>query len=243
MTAALEGGWVVSSTPGLHFTPGKDRRLGGPQGWSERTVNLVSTRIRSRTVKPVVSCYTGWATGPTHTHTHTRIYRGWSKSLCAPDPVYSNNPHTIDDLKMAITEHIWNVDCAILNMVFENTVWHVNKCLETGGGHFEHCCNFLYCNHQVYRDFLITLYKYTGLHDTGEWASICRVWDTLALEMNMETIGLMYFQYCAFEEMTICKSFSEKCLLLKMQVMWDVELSQPSLTANVALFILDNRLD
>jgi len=59
----------------------------------------------------------------------------------------------------------------------------------------------------------------------------------------METIGLMYFQYCAFEEMTICKSFSEKCLLLKMQVMWDVELSQPSLTANVALFILDNRLD
>jgi hypothetical protein len=22
--------------------------------------------------------------------------------------------------------------------VFENTVWRVNKCLETGGGHFEH---------------------------------------------------------------------------------------------------------
>ena len=24
MTAALEGGWVVSSTPGPHFTPGED---------------------------------------------------------------------------------------------------------------------------------------------------------------------------------------------------------------------------
>jgi len=49
-----------------------------------------------------------------------------------------NNPHTIDDFKMAITEYVRNVDCAILNMVLKNTVWRVNKCLETGGGHFEH---------------------------------------------------------------------------------------------------------
>jgi hypothetical protein len=43
--------------------------------------------------------------------------------------------HTIDDLKMAITEYsyIRNVDPAILNKVFENTVRLVNKCLETGG--------------------------------------------------------------------------------------------------------------
>jgi hypothetical protein len=46
--------------------------------------------------------------------------------------------HTIHDLKMAIAEYIWNVYCAILNTVFENTVRLVNKCLETGGGHFEH---------------------------------------------------------------------------------------------------------
>jgi len=49
-----------------------------------------------------------------------------------------NNPHTIDDVKNAITEYIQNVDCAVLNTVFENTVWHVNKCLETGGGQFVH---------------------------------------------------------------------------------------------------------
>ena len=49
-----------------------------------------------------------------------------------------NNPHTIDELKMAITEYIQNVDRAILNTVFENTVRLVNECLETGGGHFEH---------------------------------------------------------------------------------------------------------
>jgi hypothetical protein len=31
-----------------------------------------------------------------------------------------------------------NADRAILNTVFENTVRGVNKCLETGGGQFEH---------------------------------------------------------------------------------------------------------
>jgi hypothetical protein len=51
--------------------------------------------------------------------------------------VHSNNPHTNDDLKMAIAEYIRNVDRAILNTVFENTVRRV-KCLETGEEHFEH---------------------------------------------------------------------------------------------------------
>jgi hypothetical protein len=94
-------------------------------------------------------------------------YRVIKKSLFTwwlqyKNPVYSNNPHTIDDLKMAITECVRNVDRAILNSadrailnsadraildsadrailntVFEDTVRRVNKCLGTGGGHFEH---------------------------------------------------------------------------------------------------------
>jgi hypothetical protein len=52
--------------------------------------------------------------------------------------VYLNNSHTSDELKMAITEYVQNVDRAILNTVFKNTVRRVNKCLETGWGHFEH---------------------------------------------------------------------------------------------------------
>jgi len=52
--------------------------------------------------------------------------------------VYSNNPHTIYELKMAITEYIRSVDRAILNTVLVNTVRRVNKCLKTSGGHFEH---------------------------------------------------------------------------------------------------------
>jgi len=63
-------GWVVSTTPRRHFTPGETRypfyrRLGGPQGRSGQTENLVPTGIRSRTVQPVASRYTDWATGPT----------------------------------------------------------------------------------------------------------------------------------------------------------------------------------
>jgi len=50
--------------------------------------------------------------------------------------MYLNNPHTIDELKMALTEYMWNVDRAILNTVFESTVQRVNKCLETGGGQY-----------------------------------------------------------------------------------------------------------
>ena len=41
------------------------RRLDGPQGRSGRAENLVPTGIRSRTVQPVVSRYTDWATRPT----------------------------------------------------------------------------------------------------------------------------------------------------------------------------------
>jgi hypothetical protein len=46
--------------------------------------------------------------------------------------------YKIDDLKMAITEYIQNVDCAIPNTDFESTVRRVNKCLETGRGNIEH---------------------------------------------------------------------------------------------------------
>jgi hypothetical protein len=54
---------------------------------------------------------------------HIYPYTEWSKSLCAPDEnsACSINPHTVDDLKMVITEYIKNVERAILNTVFENS--------------------------------------------------------------------------------------------------------------------------
>ena len=65
-------------------------------------------------------------------------YTGWSKSICAPDDYSTKNTQKYSILDSLITEHIRNVDRAILNTVFEKTVRRVNKCLETGGGHFEH---------------------------------------------------------------------------------------------------------
>ena len=72
-------GWVVSSTPRPHFTPGKDtvpilQEPGWAQGWSGWAKNLAPTGIRSRTVQPVVSRYTDWATWPTHYHLLLWIY-------------------------------------------------------------------------------------------------------------------------------------------------------------------------
>ena len=85
MTAALEGGELSAARPGLTLLPGETRypfyrRLGGPQGRSERAKNLVPTGIRSRTVQPVVSRYTDWATRPTHAHTH--IYTHTCVCVC-----------------------------------------------------------------------------------------------------------------------------------------------------------------
>ena len=70
MTAALEGGEWSAARPGRTLHPGKTRyqfyrRLGGPQGRCWRAENLVPTGIRSRTVQPVVSHYTDWATRST----------------------------------------------------------------------------------------------------------------------------------------------------------------------------------
>jgi len=69
MTAALEGGVWSAARLGRTLPEGKIRyllyrRLGGPQGRTGRAENLVPTGILSRTVQPVVSRYTDWATRP-----------------------------------------------------------------------------------------------------------------------------------------------------------------------------------
>jgi len=72
MTAALEGGEWSAARPGRTLPPGRTRyrfyrSLGGPQGQSGQAEHLVPTGIRSRTLQPVVSRYTDWATRPTLT--------------------------------------------------------------------------------------------------------------------------------------------------------------------------------
>jgi len=63
--------WVVSSTPRPYFTPGRDPvPILQEAGWAPGPVwtggKSRPTGIRSRTVQPVVSRYTDWATGPNY---------------------------------------------------------------------------------------------------------------------------------------------------------------------------------
>ena len=64
-------GWVVSSTPRPHFTPGKRPSTHFIGGWVGPRAGLDGRKISSppgfnpRTVQPVVSRYTDWATRPT----------------------------------------------------------------------------------------------------------------------------------------------------------------------------------
>jgi len=60
------------------------------------------------------------------------------KSLCAPDDYSIKKTHKNSIVNSFVSEYIRNVDRAVLNTVFENTVRRVNKCLVTGGGNFEH---------------------------------------------------------------------------------------------------------
>ena len=67
-------GWGISVTPRPLFTPGKTRyplyrRLSGPQGRSVQVRKIShSQEFDPRTVQPVASRYTGYATRPTNIH-------------------------------------------------------------------------------------------------------------------------------------------------------------------------------
>jgi hypothetical protein len=60
------------------------------------------------------------------------------QSLSVRDYYSTINIQKNSILNNFITEYIRNVDRAIPNTVLENTVRRVNKCVETGRGHFEH---------------------------------------------------------------------------------------------------------
>jgi hypothetical protein len=90
MTAALEGGEWSIARPNRTLLPGKTRyplyrRLGGPQGQSGRAENLAPPGFVPRTVQPVVSRYTDWATWPTRFTDRAcnfQLRQSWSTRRC-----------------------------------------------------------------------------------------------------------------------------------------------------------------
>jgi hypothetical protein len=87
-------------------------------------------------------------------------YTGWSKRLCAPDD-YSTQQSLhnwwVEDGPSQNTFGMWTVVywtwCSRTQFGVSINVWRL------AGAILNITCNFLYCNHQVHRDFLITLYK------------------------------------------------------------------------------------
>jgi hypothetical protein len=57
------------------------------------------------------------------------------QKVCLPDDYSTKTSKNI----LNRFNHNRNVGRAVLSTVVKNTVRCVNKCLETGGGHFEHC--------------------------------------------------------------------------------------------------------
>jgi len=84
MTVALEGGEWSAARPGRTLPLGKTRypfyrRLVGPQGRSGRAENSSPAGFDPRTVQPIVSRYTDWATRSTYTYNVYIHIQGVSK--------------------------------------------------------------------------------------------------------------------------------------------------------------------
>lgn len=62
-------------------------------------------------------------------------YYLWGK---LKDSVYMNNPHTIQELQVNITENIANITQNELMGVFQNMHRRVNACISVHGAHFQH---------------------------------------------------------------------------------------------------------
>ena len=87
-------GWRGSAPRPGHLYPGKDpvsilQEAGWVPGPVWKAENLVPTGIRSRTVQPVVSRYTNWATGPTlFAYTNIVTFTFCDYALAKIDDIY-----------------------------------------------------------------------------------------------------------------------------------------------------------
>jgi len=86
---------VVSSTPQLHFTPGKDpvpivQEAGWAQGWSGQAENLVPTGIRSRTIQTIVAILTELPGPPLFSIDLDKIISKWQKEDITGIPFSKN---------------------------------------------------------------------------------------------------------------------------------------------------------
>jgi hypothetical protein len=94
---------------------------------------------------------------------YTYIHTGWSKSLGAPYDYNTERELAQSDCLAADRQGQGDTRLTLTPSVIRNSNYVITvsgwKCLK----YF--CVFFWYCNHQVHRDLLITLYTYTSYQD------------------------------------------------------------------------------
>ena len=104
LASALEGGERSASCPGRNLPTGKTRyplyrRLGGPQGRSGEVRKISPPPgFDPRTVRPVSSRYTDYATRPTYSHSSQNKNKGYSHKV-------HNNVFKIDKTQHTHTQN------------------------------------------------------------------------------------------------------------------------------------------
>jgi len=145
-------GWVVKSMLRPHFTSGKTRypfyrRLGGPQGRSGRAENLVPTGIRSRTVQPVVSRYTDWATRPIYyIYVYILYYMYENNGYCNTKCSWSSAWHIIE------WHTLLSLLCVVMYFVSELCLDQYNERNSNSlrhKTHFSCACILVLCDHYL----------------------------------------------------------------------------------------------
>jgi len=121
-------GRVVSSMHWPHFTPGKEKvPIVQEAGWAPGPVwtgaeNLIPTGIRSRTVQPVVSGYTDWATRSTKITVLWHIPKHWLEI----------GIRLLDDLATFVVR-TFSLDCNLLQQK-----WKTSVHTKANKGHLKH---------------------------------------------------------------------------------------------------------
>ena len=100
-------------------------------------------------------------------------YTGWSKCLCAPDDYSTENTQKYSILNsfnhLSWTVLYWTRSSRTQFGVSINVWILVGDTLNIN-------CNFMCCNHQVHRDFLITLYNFKMFCCRLSWLCCSKLW-------------------------------------------------------------------
>ena len=155
----LEGGEWSAARPSCTLPPGKTqypfyRRLGEPQGRSERAENLTPTKIRSWTVQSVAqSLYQLSYLAHLIIQGYYKRNRHFQRYVVSPDLTpcdfylwgYIKDrffipplPVSLNELKQRVTTAVASVDEDMLRSVWTEIDYRIHICRVTKGSHIEH---------------------------------------------------------------------------------------------------------